>query len=301
MTQFLLQKKELLHQVYEKAQKNTTERSFSGVLKYLERTLLDDFKISLSYKTFETYYRKIVENGEDYNIKPAILEDLSKYLGYQTFNEFCEKNPIKNAATNVTVSIDGNEHSSVSKSFSEIIINITNSPIFSIPEFVSKNSQSFGILGILLLGGFFANKNGYFSKNLVNEKQDSVLIPEVKNNVVNTPQTIMYILKNETLKPEQIIINERKKDCIFWKNDHYERIFCDEKISGENIIVANEEKITLKKILLPDTLTIENSLGKVWYNKKDKKVEFFTHYGIHPTNGKTLKPVTKHILETYVH
>lgn len=55
----------------------------------------------------------------------------------------------------------------------------------------------------------------------------------------------------------------------------------------------------LRKITRPDTLTEENSLGKVWYDKSNNHVEFFTHYGKHPKNGKTLKEVTSHILEKY--
>lgn len=33
--------------------------------------------------------------------------------------------------------------------------------------------------------------------------------------------------------------------------------------------------------------------------KVTEKVEFFTNYGLHPENGKTLKPVSKYILNKY--
>lgn len=55
MSEFFLQKRELVFQVYEKAKKSTTESSFSGISKNLELVLLEDFGIPLSYKTFETY------------------------------------------------------------------------------------------------------------------------------------------------------------------------------------------------------------------------------------------------------
>ena len=55
----------------------------------------------------------------------------------------------------------------------------------------------------------------------------------------------------------------------------------------------------LKKITRPDTLTVENALGKVWYAKSNRRVEFFTHHGIHPENGKTLREATAYMIEKY--
>ena len=82
---------------------------------------------------------------------------------------------------------------------------------------------------------------------------------------------------------------------------HYEYVpvFCNEKIDNYDVIQLNEEQLKIKRITRPDTLTVENAMGKVWYDKSNKKVEFFTHYGIHPENSKTLKPVTEYILEKY--
>jgi len=103
------------------------------------------------------------------------------------------------------------------------------------------------------------------------------------------------------VKPlNQNISSVRKKECMYWNEDHYEAIFCDEEYNNISAKVIDEEKLmTLKKINQIDTLTINNALGKVWYDKSDKQLEFFTHYGVHPTNGKTLKPVTAYILKKY--
>jgi len=54
-----------------------------------------------------------------------------------------------------------------------------------------------------------------------------------------------------------------------------------------------------KRITRPDTLTVNNSLGKVWYNKSKNHVEFFTSFGKHPENEKTLRDVSERILENY--
>ena len=92
-----------------------------------------------------------------------VLNDLSKYLGYSDFNEFNSKNPINPQNTKIKVTTDGKETTKESRSFSDIIINITNAPVFTLPEFITKHSNSFGLVGILLVSGFlFKNKEDFF-------------------------------------------------------------------------------------------------------------------------------------------
>lgn len=298
MSEFFLQKRELVSQVFEKAKKSTTESSFSGISKNLELVLLEDFGIPLSYKTFETYYKILVENNEDYKIKTTILNDLSTYLGYVDFKEFKVQNPSRNSK--IKISIDGKESVKETKSFSEIIINITNSPIFTWPEFITKHSNSFGLIGIFLVSGFILKKGDFFSGDKEEKKiQDIESVIVQKNNLskpepiqfVNVPKQILAIPEEKNL--------ERKKECMYWNGEIYVEVFCDEKIEDAEVLGLNEEAKIMRKITRPDTLTEENSLGKVWYDKSNNHVEFFTYYGKHPENGKTLKEVTSHILEKY--
>lgn len=300
MSEFYFQKRELISQVYEKAKSTTTETSFSGILKNLEFTLLDDFGIQLSYRTFETYYRNLVDNKKDYKIKVLVLNDLSKYLGYSDFKEFNLKNPIDSQSTKIKVSIDGNETTKENRSFSDIIINITNSPVFTLPEFITKHSNSFGLVGILLVAGFlFKNKENFLG---VENKEklktaDSAFI--INNNEGKSTPIHLVTVPEKNSVSEITIVPERKMECMYWNGEVYVDVFCDELIEGREIIASNEERKMIRKITKPDTLTIENALGKVWYDKSNGKVEFFTHYGIHPENGKTLKEVSSHILEVY--
>lgn len=298
MSEFFLQKRELVSQVYEKARKSTTESSLSGILKNLEIVLLEDFGILLSYKTFETYYKNLVENNKDYKIKTAILNDLSRYLEYIDFIDFTEKNIIN--SSKIKINIDGKETVKEVKNFSDIIINITNSPIFNFPDFITKNSN-FGLIGIFLISGLVFNKRDFFSvkneEKRIQEIAPSVII-EKENQLkpelvkfVNVPSQISVVPEGGNL--------ERKKECMYWNGEHYVEVFCDELVYTGEIIALNEEKKLLSKITRPDTLTEENSLGKVWYDKSNNHVEFFTYYGKHPENGKTLKEVTSHILEKY--
>lgn len=271
MSIFLLEKKKLLEDVFEKAKNNTYETSFSGILKDLEIDLRDKFKIQLSYKTFETYYKSVVKNSKDLTIKPSTLNDLSRYLEYENFKNFCEKNPILDQTSSIKVSIDGKEETSAIKNFSDIIINITNSPIFTIPEFVTRHKNSLGLVGIFIVFGFLLKKSDYFQENKVNQVK-----------------SIADLKKNE-------------KECMYWNGEKYIPVFCDENKAGFHIEQLDPDKLKLMKITQPDTLNAKNALGKVWYDKTNNKVEFFTHYGKNPENGKTLKDLTEVILEKYAH
>lgn len=306
MGKFLIQKKTLIERVFEKASNETTEKSFSGITKYLERTLLDDYNIQLAYKTFETYYKSIVENGKDYNIKPLILDNLSMYLEYQNFKDFCINIPdnLRKSGTKVNILIDDDKETSLSEKFSNIIINITNSPIFTLPEFVAKHSNSFGLLGILLIAGFIFKKTDIFkendTKNVAKKDSVSYIFTKETKSDVTTPKTFVNIVEvPKAVQEKTVFTPERKKECMYWNDDHYEEIFCDEHISGKTIIALNEDTKLLKKITSPDTLTAENAVGKIWYDKTGNKVEFFTHYGVHPENGKTLKLVTEYMIAKY--
>lgn len=310
MSKFLPYKKKLILDVFEKAKESTTESSFSGIWKHLESILQDDFRIQLSYKTLETYYRQLVKNNDDYNIKPLILDDLSIFLGYENFKIYCEKNVITKDFSHIKINIDGYEETMKSPTFSDIIINITNSPIFNFPEFVTRHKNGFGIAGILLAAGIFFNKTDYFSTK-DNEISQPLGIVSPTNNVVTpvvessikeneNPSKIVFVTEKNTAKDEEKNVeNIKRKDCMFWNEVEYIPVFCDENVANFQVIQRNEDFLKLKKITRPDTLTTENAIGKVWYDKSNNKVEFFTHHGIHPENGKTLRNVSQHIIEKY--
>lgn len=84
-----------------------------------------------------------------------------------------------------------------------------------------------------------------------------------------------------------------KKNCMVWTGDRYEKIRC----SG----LKNERKLSevvlLKMRKIADPMQCKHDL---WYDKSDNTVSFFTYFGEHPTNGKTLKRVTEHICEKYI-
>jgi len=89
--------------------------------------------------------------------------------------------------------------------------------------------------------------------------------------------------------------------CMYWKDDHYEPINCNEKINGATVIKLNLEKLqNLKKINLPDTLS-KNSIGKVWYTGRGDNHEYFTDSGMHPVDTvKRLRPFSSYIQTSHI-
>ncbi len=90
-----------------------------------------------------------------------------------------------------------------------------------------------------------------------------------------------------------------KEECMVWEEDHFEKTGCSGKENEELLVQFRFENF--KKIRPTDSTTFfKNGKVQVWYDKSNKELEFFTAPGIHPVNGKTLKPVTSYIIEKYI-
>lgn len=256
MSKFLSEKKRLLEEVYEKASSATTDTSFSAILKNLEVVLRDEYRITLSYKTIENYYKAIVKEESDYPTKHVVLNDLSKYLGYNNFNEYCSEWK--------TI-----EHT-IQQAISKIIITIINKPIFTMPDFLKKNGLGIVEMAfvLLLVTGGVVFSNG------------------------KKPPAISFLSDWNSPATD--------KPFMYWDKDRY--MATDSSYMGPQVHVIPmdpKEFIYQKKITRPDTLTVDNAAHKVWYDKSNNEVEFFTSFGKHPENGKTLKEVTPYIISTY--
>ncbi|WP_166924055.1 hypothetical protein [Flavobacterium poyangense] len=95
-----------------------------------------------------------------------------------------------------------------------------------------------------------------------------------------------------------------RKECMQWTGDHYEKVDCDLKITGfgafNKIVAFDETEFFRQKIEVCDTTTyFKEGQPIIWYVKNNNKVDFFNMLGIHPENGKTLRPVTDHIFNKY--
>ncbi len=95
-------------------------------------------------------------------------------------------------------------------------------------------------------------------------------------------------------------INNTHNECMIWVDDHYEPIDCSGK-RGEIKLDQEtlEEMKQLNGLCKGSTFFLPNDEPIVWYDKYHNKLTFFTKEGIHPTNGRTLKPITPYIIKTY--
>lgn len=269
-------KKLLINEVFEQAKRESDKTSKNGLAMYL-KVHLETFKLFLDEKTFSRYYDSFVTGiKNETNPDPDTLDKLSQYIGYKNFADFSRtfvKREEEANKTTVKISVDHDEESLTEK-LSKIIINITNEQHFKIPEFIKKNGL--GIMEMALLLVFVTG---------------GVVFPNTKSNSQSTESsfTLPFIGKSH-----------QDKKYMYWNGERY--IATDSSSLGPQleVIPMNEQPFKyLKLITRPDTLTVENALGKVWYDKSDNNVEFFTSFGKHPENGKALKDATEYIIETY--
>jgi len=304
-------KKKLVEVVFEKAKNELPNSSKTSIAFYLSTLFEEEYGFSKDGRTFVRYYKKLVEDNLDYMIDDITLDNMSLYSGYKNFNDFCNnyrKEPFvkKFGPINVTISESDEQNDNLSDQSSKLVVNITNSPVFNIPEFISKNKNSFGLMGILVAGGIFVSQKDNLPKEkqqVINQQsieetskpKQTTAVPKSNSVVTVIEKQVNHIVQN---------VNQKKvseKECMYWKLDHYVAVLCNEDINVNQVIAIDEELLTsFRKINRVDTLTVNNALGKVWYDKSNNHVEFFTNFGIHPENGKTLKPVSKHIIEKYI-
>ena len=95
------------------------------------------------------------------------------------------------------------------------------------------------------------------------------------------------------------------KECMEWKEDHYEMIDCQsEQVGFTNTkIIKPYDKIEFgrKELTVCDTIKFfKGDKPVVWYSKKDNVVQFFNMDGENPENDAEIKKVTPHIIEEYV-
>lgn len=235
----------------------------------------DIYGFSKGGKTFTRYYTSLVEQNEDYPIDDITKDQLSKYLGYQNFEDFCQNASIEKEKGDTTVKISINEdEESLSARLSNIFVTITNAPVFNLSEFLQNNKANMGIIGVILAGSLIGG---------------TMYDKDKPNSGITTATG--FLLK--------------EKKCMYWNDSTYTTTACEDKNPHRIIIPIDSTELDyFKKITKPDTLTSENALGKIWYSKRWNKVEFFSttnRKGTNPKNGATLRPVTEMIIEKYAH
>lgn len=97
----------------------------------------------------------------------------------------------------------------------------------------------------------------------------------------------------------------KEKECMQWKENHYEMVDCksDKLLLTNNCKPEpyNKEEFARKKLKVCDTTTFfKADKPIVWYCKKNNSVCFFNMDGKNPENGAELKQITQHMIDKYV-
>ncbi len=153
----------------------------------------------------------------------------------------------------------------------------------------------------------------YKSKSSV-DNEDDILVLGVKNDIDDGIIDPVQGSGNERLKKITIVISfmvvasilyikitDQRKNCMIWKEDHYEEIAC-EKTDGLEIALNEELLENFRKVTLDTTMTFfKNGEALFWYDKTKGVVEFFNSPGIHPKHRTKLSPITETIVRKYVY
>ena len=310
----------LIRKVFEKAKEDSLKTTKTALAKYLELIFLEDLKFSISYKTFDRYYEGIfLQKNPNYPIDKEILDVLSRFLSYKDFFEFCHENMAteqRKETTNPDI-IKINDELIKEKLPQQFFGQATqekiekqlnsNLPKEHITPIIQEKQQRLNRiiligLGVLTFWGifYFGTIPGFQQeKQMIEKNINSQHISSVPIQIVQIPNNKGNISVDMKPKVESKIITKRRKECMVWKGTHYDSVYCDSAIPFP-LEVLNPAQFQIKKIEKPDTLTIENSIGKVWYSKNKGKVEFFTSRGVHPITKKELNHITPYMIKTHI-
>lgn len=96
-------------------------------------------------------------------------------------------------------------------------------------------------------------------------------------------------------------LQSQKPSCMYWNGYQFEAIDCQAQIPGKRIWPLDKNQLeNFKRITRTDTLGYKD-IGSVWYTKiATDSIEYFTNSGLHPTNQKHLRPITKYMIDKYI-
>lgn len=269
-------KKLLIHEVFERGKLESAKTAKSAIALFLSIHFEETFKFIIADKTLVRYYDAYIVKDKEINIDTAVLNILSRYVGYKDFLDFSRtfvKQEEDTNKTTIKITVDEDEES-LSEKFSKLNINITNEQHFKMPDFIKQNGL--GILEIAFLVCLVTGNVLFSGNKKINSNYSSSL------GFMSTMTSMV------------------EKKYMYWNGERYigtDSIFIS---PGIDVVAMNSHKLKhFRRIMRKDTLTDVNALGKIWYSKYNNGVEFFTDDGIDPDNGRELRKVTSLIIYKY--
>ncbi len=101
-------------------------------------------------------------------------------------------------------------------------------------------------------------------------------------------------------KAKEAFLEKSGIGCMYWLDDHYVKVPCDEEQAGRLFLPLNTKRMMdFKRITNTDTIT-EWSIGKLYYIKRNKVIELYTTAGNHPVETtRTLRKLSSYMYNKY--
>ena len=172
------------------------------------------------------------------------------------------------------------------------------------------------VINALLKYVEFNNYPDFVSSLQAQNEEKNIEFTDMDLNQKSSFNSTSWILKNKTslvltglgillLILVTIISVKEKQRWMIWKADHYEEVdFSTDLFKTGKLKLYKPERIEeFKKLETDCNLKFFRNDGSVniWYGKNsDDQIELFTSPGLHPTTGKTLKPITQYMIDKYI-
>jgi hypothetical protein len=132
-------------------------------------------------------------------------------------------------------------------------------------------------------------------------KSAAPLIPKSFISMHKWPLSIFLFI----LTGSGIYFMTTKQRWMIWDQTHYIEVpFDAEALQNGRLKLLKKDRIeSFKKVDLTckDVLFNPDESARFWYGKNAKKeLEYFNDLGLHPETGKTLKPLSKYMIEKYI-
>ena len=249
----------LFKKLFEKAENQSGNIRKHGISKYLENVFTDDLGYGTNEVTFVRYYKKYIEGNNDITNNPS-TELLNKIAEYIGYKNY--------------------------------------------EDFIAKTPVEDNLGTLDLEKGLkpiedIKLKKVAIKKNLSSLKRQEI---EPKKSLKKHQVLILVSLLIIFISVGFFYINQQR--WMVWNGDHYIEVELNIKKYGiDQLKPYKEERIKYFKKIEPtcDVKYFDES-GKVniWYGKNRKgELEIFTSLGLHPETGKTLKPITKYMIQKY--
>jgi len=123
---------------------------------------------------------------------------------------------------------------------------------------------------------------------------------------INSNRRIIIIICSIIIVGLLIWIPTKQQRWMVWQEDHYKKVsFNLKEYDISQLKIYKAEWVKGFKQIIPGCGVTkffkDDGSPNLWYGKSSVgNLEFFTHYGLHPETGKTLKPITDYMIGKHI-